>query len=74
MAIVFEIIVYFQRFIPFESYKRLVLPDVKAQILVQLQLEKVELADVKQFGEIFLQDKEERSFEIKGWEKRSLKY
>lgn len=72
MAIVFEIIVYFQRSIPFESYKRMVLPDVKAQLLVQLQLEKVDLADVKQFGEIFLQGKEERSFEIKGWEKEKF--
>jgi len=72
ISIVFEIVTYFQRSLPFESYKRMVLPDVKGQLLVQLQLEKVNLADVKHFGEIFLLEKEERSFEIKGWEKEKF--
>ncbi len=72
IAVVFEVITYFQRSIPFQSYKRMVLPDVKAQLLVQLQLEKVNLADVKNFGEIFLLDKEERHFEMKGWEKEKF--
>ncbi|MER2057963.1 MAG: hypothetical protein ABTA16_04015, partial [Niallia sp.] len=72
IAVVFEVITYFERSISYKSYKRMVLPDVKAQLLVQLQLEKVNLADVKNFGEIFLLDKEERRFEIKGWEKEKF--
>jgi len=72
ISVVFEVITYFERSIPFPAYKRMVLPDVKGQLLVQLQLEKVNLADVKNFGEIFILDKEERSFEIKGWEKEKF--
>lgn len=72
ISVVFEVITYFERSIPFQTYKRMALPDVKAQLLVQLQLEKVNLVDVKNFGEIFLLDKEEHSFEIKGWEKEKF--
>jgi len=60
---------YFQESFLFHSYRKMVLPEVKGQLLVQVQLEKIGIDDVQHFGEIFLREREDYSFTLKGWEK-----
>ena len=69
ISVVSEMGNYFHQSALFHSYKKMVLPEVKSQLLVQVQLEKIKLEDVKCFGEIFLREKEDYRFTLKGWEK-----
>lgn len=69
MTIVAKMDQFFHQSILFHSYKRSVLPEVKGHLLIQVQLERITMEEVQHFAALFLREKDDNNFAIKGWEK-----